>query len=132
MNVARVAVRVLGSALIILGLLFWTGNALALIPVHILLGILLVLSLWTLAVLAARNGEQPALVALAIAWGLIVPILGLSQDQLLIGPAHWVVKVLHLLVGLGAIALAEVLARRSMGRILFQRLRPEAQTAHGG
>src|SRR5437016_11017641 len=117
MTIPRVVVLALGSALILLGLLFWTGKALALIPVHMLLGILLVLSLWTLAVLAARSGEQPALVALAIAWGLIVPILGMTQDELLTGPAHAVIKVLHLLVGLGAIALAEVLARRGLARL---------------
>jgi len=45
MNVVRVVVRVLGSVLIVLGVLFWTGNALALIPVRMLLGILLVPSL---------------------------------------------------------------------------------------
>jgi hypothetical protein len=131
-NVTRVLVRVLGSALIILGLLFWTGNGLAFISVHMLLGILLVLSLWTLAVLSARAGEQPGFVGLAIAWGVIVPILGLTQDQLLPGPAHWVIKVLHLLVGLGAIGLAEVLARRSLARIRDPGPRPTTQPAHGG
>ena len=46
---------------------------------------LVVLSLWTLALLSARASERPGLVALAIGWGLIVPILGLTQDQLLPG-----------------------------------------------
>src|SRR5438067_12793495 len=103
MTIPRVVVLALGSALILLGLLFWTGNALALIPIHMLLGILLVLSLWTLAVLAARTGEQPGFVGLGIAWGLIVPILGLTQDQLLPGAAHWTIKALHLVVGIAAI-----------------------------
>ena len=49
MNVARLLVRALGSVLIILGVLFWSGNALALIPVHMLLGILLWLRTGTLA-----------------------------------------------------------------------------------
>src|SRR5689334_6596027 len=123
-QVARVIIRALGSALIILGLMFWTGNALALIPVHMLLGILLVLTLWTLAFLAARAGEQPAVVGLALLWGLVVPILGLTQDQVLPGDVHWIVKVLHLLVGVGAIALAERMARR--GLALSTRLRSEA------
>jgi len=116
-NVARVAIRGLGSIMIILGLLFWSGNALALIPVHMLLGILLVLTLWTLTILAARLGERPGIVALAVVWGLIVPILGVTQDQLLIGPLHWIIKVLHLLVGLAAIGVAEALARRALAQL---------------
>ena len=76
------------------------------------MGFLLVLGLWTLAALAARAGAQPSLVALAAVWGLIVPILGLNQDRLLAGSAHWLIEVLHLLVGLGAIGQAEGLAAR--------------------
>jgi hypothetical protein len=52
----------------------------------------------------------------AIVWGLIVPILGLNQDRLLVGSAHWVIEVLHLLVGIGAVGLAESLARSIKAR----------------
>ena len=131
MKVIRLVIRVLGSALIILGVFFWTGNALALVPVHMLFGILLVLLLWTLAVLAARTGEPPGLVAFAIAWGMIVPILGLTQDQLLPGALHWIIKVLHLLLGLGAIGVAEMLTRRGLARTQEQRL-TASLAAHGG
>jgi hypothetical protein len=111
-TIAQMLVRITGLILIVLGILFWTGNADALIPVHALLGFVLVLSLWTLAGLAARAGVQPGLVALAAVWGLIVPIVGGTQDQLLPGNAHWVIQVLHLLLGLGALGLAEGLAVR--------------------
>ena len=123
MKIATTAVQMLvrlsGLILISLGVLFWTGHALTLIPVHMLVGFVLVLSLWTLAVLAARAGVHPAFVALAIVWGLIVPILGLTQQRLLPGEAHWVIQVLHLLVGLGAIGQAEGLAARIKGRQPF-------------
>jgi hypothetical protein len=109
---ARTLVRVCGVVQLVLGGLFWTGNALDLVPLHMLVGFLLVLGLWTLAALAARAGVQPSLVALAAVWGLIVPILGLNQDRLLAGSAHWLIEVLHLLVGLGAIGQAEGLAAR--------------------
>jgi hypothetical protein len=46
------------------------------------------------------------LVAVALIWGLIVPILGVTQTRLLPGPAHWLIQTLHLLVGLVAIGLA--------------------------
>jgi hypothetical protein len=76
-----------------------------------------VFGLWTLAALAARAGVRPPLVALAAVWGLIVPILGLTQTRLLVGSAHWLIEVLHLLVGVGAIGLAEGLAARIKERL---------------
>jgi hypothetical protein len=111
-TIANWLARLAGLTAIVLGLLFWTRTALALLPIHMLAGLVLVLSLWTLAGLAARAGVQLSLVALAIVWGLIVPILGLTQTGLLPGPLHWVIQVVHLLVGLGAISLAERLAGR--------------------
>jgi hypothetical protein len=114
---AQMLVRTFGVIQLVLGGLFWTGNALDLVPLHMLVGFLLVLGLWTLAALAARAGVRPPLVALAAVWGLIVPILGLNQDQLLVGSAHWVIEVLHLLVGLGAIGQAEGLAARIRERL---------------
>lgn len=114
--VLQMMVRIVGAILIVLGVLFWTGNADALIPVHMLLGIALVLMLWTLAVLAALGGVHWGLVVLALVWGLIVPALGLTQTRLLPGSAHWVIQVIHLLVGLGAIGQADNLARRIRSR----------------
>jgi hypothetical protein len=111
-TVAQWLVRVTGLIQIVLGLLFWTGNQLTLVPVHMLVGLILVLSLWTLAFIAARSGVQPGFVAIAFLWGLVVPILGVEQGQILVGSAHWLVKVLHLLVGLVAIGMAEGLGRQ--------------------
>jgi hypothetical protein len=112
-TVAHWLVRLTGLIQIVLGILFWTGNALTLIPVHMLSGFVLVLSVWTLAVLAARAGVSRGFVVLVIVWGVIVLVLGLTQTQLLPGDFHWVIQVLHLLVGLGAIGQAEGLATRS-------------------
>lgn len=114
--VAQMTVRLTGLTQIILGVLFWTGHADALIPVHMLIGSVLVLALWTLAILGARAGVNPGLVALALAWGFIVPVLGLTQTRLLPSAGHWVIQVLHLLVGLAAIAQAEGLAARIMAK----------------
>jgi hypothetical protein len=52
-------------------------------------------------------------VAFASLWGLLVVVLGLTQGRLLTGDVHWVIQVLHLLVGLGAIGQAEGLGRRA-------------------
>jgi hypothetical protein len=114
---AQMLVRATGVIQLVLGGLFWTGNALDLVPLHQTVGFLLVFGLWTLAALAARAGVRPPLVALAAVWGLIVPILGLTQTRLLVGSAHWLIEVLHLLVGVGAIGLAEGLAARIKERL---------------
>lgn len=111
-TILQILVRIIGPIQIVLGVLFWTGNADALIPLHMLLGITLVLLLWILAVLGAIAKVSPAIVTLALVWGLIVPILGIAQLQLLPGSTHWIIQVVHLLVGLVAIGLADTLARQ--------------------
>src|SRR5262249_54311970 len=105
-------VRVVGAIMIVLGLSFWTGNLVRLIPLHMLLGITIVLALWALATLGAVAHVPRGLAAAGFAWGLITPLLGVTQDGLLPGPAHWVIQAAHLLVGIGAIGLAESLARQ--------------------
>ena len=72
----QMAIRAVGVVQLVLGILFWTGNALGLVDLHQLLGIVLVLALWTQAVLAARAGVQPGLVAAAAVWGLLVVVVG--------------------------------------------------------
>jgi hypothetical protein len=113
----QMAIRAVGVVEIVLGLLFWTGNALGLVDLHQLLGILLVLGLWTMAALAHRAGVPAGLVAAAALWGLVVPIVGLTQRELLPGSAHWVIQVIHLLLGIGLLALAESLATRAKSRL---------------
>jgi hypothetical protein len=100
-----------------LGLAFWTGNLLGLVDLHQLLGILLVLALWTLAALAHRAGVPGGLVAAAGVWGLVVVIVGLTQRELLTGSAHWVIEVVHLLLGIGLVGLAERLATMARARL---------------
>jgi hypothetical protein len=120
LKVAQMLVRITGVLLLILGLLFWSGDALGLIPVHMLLGLVFVLSLWLLAAVASQAGIPAGMAAGVAVLGLIVLILGLVQDSLVPGAAHWVIQVLHLLVGLVAIASAEMIG----GRLRRRRLAP--------
>jgi hypothetical protein len=113
----QMAIRVVGVVQIILGLAFWTGNLLGLVDLHQLLGILLVLGVWTQAALAARAGVPAGMVAGAVVLGLIVPIVGLTQRELLPGSAHWVIQVVHLLLGLGLLGMADSLAARAKARL---------------
>ncbi|HZD37857.1 MAG TPA: hypothetical protein VE664_04380 [Actinomycetes bacterium] len=112
-TIARGLVRLTAIVQIVLGVLFWSGNATGLIDLHQLSGIIMVLSLEVLVLAAARAGVDRRLVVIAGIWGVVVVALGLSQTSLLQGSAHWVIEVLHLLVGLAAIGQAEALATRT-------------------
>ena len=118
---AQPVVGLIGLVMITLGLLFWSGNAPSLVPLHMLLGLLLVALLWTLAIMGARAHVPAGLVVLGIVWGFVVPTLGLLQTGLLTGGLHWIVRATHLLVGLVAIGLAEGLAA-SIKRVSAARL----------
>lgn len=104
---AQMTIRISGVLLIGLGAFIWTGNFDQLIPYHRILGFILVIALWTLCVLAARAGVSTGLVAAAAVWGLIAPILGLTQTSILTGGYHWIIQIVHLLIGLGAIGWGE-------------------------
>jgi len=113
----QMGIRVLGVVQLVLGIIFWTGNALGLVDLHQLIGILLVLGLWTQAAMAHRAGVPGGLVAGAAVYGLLVPIVGLTQRDLFPGSAHWVIQVIHLLLGIGLLAVAESLATRAKARL---------------
>jgi hypothetical protein len=119
--VAQNLVRFCGVVQLGLGLLFWSDHLQSLLVVHIVVGLVLVLALWTLAVIAAFCRSSPfGQVVVAAVWGLLLAIFGLTQDQMLTSGAHWVVQVLHLLVGLTAIGLGEALGggiRRAAGPV---------------
>jgi uncharacterized membrane protein len=104
---ARMGIRITGTLLIILGIILWTGNADGLKGIHILIGLLLIICLWILAYGGARNGADTWLVVTAVIWGFITPALGLAQENIATGSGHWVIQVVHLLVGIAAIGLGE-------------------------
>ncbi len=110
---ARWAVRILGLAMLVMGLIIWTGGADGLIPIHMLVGFAFVLALWADAYVCYRAGVPASLAAGAVVLGLILPVVGLTQQQLLPGGAHVLVQVLHLALGAAAIGLGDAMARRA-------------------
>lgn len=111
-TISQMTIRSAGVLQIALGLLFWADIATLLVPVHMLIGLVFVLSLWALAVLATRRGAGAALPGLAGVWGVVIVALGVTQTEILRGDLHWIVEVTHLVVGLAGIAIAELLVRR--------------------
>ena len=107
-------VRICGLLALILGILFWTSTAPdSLIPVHILLGILVTLALFALgyAIGTVRSGNW-GLGATAFILGLIVIVFGFAQRGLLDSSFGVLVKIIHLLFGLAAIGLGEMIGAR--------------------
>ncbi len=112
----RVSLMVLRIAVLfnlITGIIFWTGNADPLQIVHIVVGIIAVLALWTLGIMQGLRGGNYGLVAAAIVVGLLLVFVGLFQKGWLTDSNHWIIQVIHLLLGIAAIGLGEMIGGRS-------------------
>lgn len=121
--------RISGVLALILGIVLWISNNDALnstlIAIHAPLGILVTLSLWVLGyAIGTTRGGNWGLAAGAFVIGLLVTGLGLSQMGILPDSSvHWIVQVVHLLFGLAAIGMGEMIAGR------YKRLNVATQTA---
>jgi hypothetical protein len=124
----RITIMVLRVAVIltlILGVLVWFDIAKSgLTGIHMLLGIIVVLSLWVLGgfIITTKGGIGVGIGAFVL--GLIVLLFGLTQKGILAGSSlHWIIQVIHLLFGLSAAGLGEAIAGR------YKRLQVATQTA---
>ena len=112
-QIASIVLRVCGILAVILGLLFWTGNGLSLLPVHMLLGLLVVLALWVIGIgQAVAPGGSWSLAVTALVLGALVIAVGMRQSSLLVGQFHWVIQVIHLLLGVLAVGIGQIGAAR--------------------
>ena len=112
-RIASIVLRLSGALAVILGILFWSGNALNLIPIHMLLGLLVVLSLWIVGIgQAFSSGGSWPLAGGTLLLGLLVIVVGMRQSSLLVGPFHWVIQVVHLLLGILAVGIGQIAVAR--------------------
>jgi hypothetical protein len=112
-RIASIVLRLGGVLAVILGILFWSGNALNLLPIHMLLGLLVVLALWIVGIgQAFSSGGSWPLAGGALLLGLLVIVVGMTQSSLLVGPFHWVIQVVHLLLGILAVGIGQIAAAR--------------------
>ncbi len=86
-RIASVVLSFAGLLALILGLLFWINSALNLIQMHMLLGLLAVGALWVIGI-------------------------GRTQSSLMVGAFHWVIQVIHLVLGLLVIGMGHMGAAR--------------------
>jgi len=95
---------------IIVGIGLWTGHLNSFVNMHRAVGMLFVLALWIIAVIALAQRRAVGLAAFAIVWGVLVAGFGFSHQGILIGEWHWVIRVLHLVIGIASMPIAERLA----------------------
>jgi hypothetical protein len=102
---------------LVLGILFWVN----VLPVndmwqgiHMLFGILVMIALWVLGIviLTAPKGRSVGLGIGALVLGIIAIIVGLNQQSWDQTSTHWIIQVIHLLIGLCAIGLGEAISGR--------------------
>jgi len=110
-TVFRWILRVSALLALILGGINWDGNASdALVNVHMTLGLLVTISLLVIGFMfGTAKGGNWGLASLAIVWGILVVALGASQ---LSYTPSLLVKIIHLLLGVLAIGVGEVVAGR--------------------
>ena len=65
-----------------------------------------------LAAMGARGPVKPTFAAGALLYGFVVVMFGMRMGGFLPGGAHVLIQVLHLLLGLGVIGLAESIAAK--------------------
>ena len=111
-RVLNIVLSAAGAVALILGLAMWGGLLYGLLGVHMAMGTIVVLGLWALAVMALARNVARGMAVAALVWGVATLALGPMQTHLMVGGLHWLVQVVHLLLGLGALGLGAMLAGR--------------------
>jgi hypothetical protein len=112
-RIASFVLSLAGLLALVSGLLFWAGVALNLISIHMLLGFLAVGALWVVGIgQALIKGGSWMIAACALVAGAILIVIGMIQSTLMVGKFHWIIQVVHLLLGLLTIGLGHMGAAR--------------------
>jgi hypothetical protein len=110
-TICSFVVRIGGSLALLLGILRYLNIGPNLVQLHMTLGILVVLALWTLATIYARTPNANLGMAIgASVIGLLLLVLGVTQQGLLINDFHWVIQLIHVLLGVTVIGMGEMLS----------------------
>jgi hypothetical protein len=79
--------RIAGSVALVLGLLIWAFQ-LDIINIHMLFGLIVTLVLLVISFLAAFTRGLRLLGIIGIVYAFILPLLGVNQETLLVGPQY--------------------------------------------
>lgn len=120
LKITQMVLRTVVLLALILGITFWINPVLvdtspAMKGIHMLLGILAVLSLWTISIIAGLQKKSGFGVAIgAFVLGLVVLFVGLWQEQWKSDETSVIlINTLHLLLGLATIGFGEMIGGRA-------------------
>jgi hypothetical protein len=111
-RIIQIIAGIAGLLALVLGLSMWFAQTYAVLPVHMILGLIVTLGLLITSILALLTNGLRVLGAIGIIYAVFVPVFGLTQASILPGDLHWLIRIAHLLVGLGAMALIGNIGRR--------------------
>ena len=110
---ASMILSIAGLLALLLGLLFWVGIAMNFISLHMLLGLLAVAALWLIGVgQAIAKGGSWAIAIIALVTGALTLYVGLYQSAMIVGASHWVIQVIHLVLGVLIVGLGHMATAR--------------------
>jgi hypothetical protein len=108
-RIASIVLSFAGLLALILGVLIWTGTALNLVQMPMLLGLLAVGALWVIGIgQAFSTGGSWIIATCALVVGGVLMFIGLTQASLMVGAFHWVIQLLHLTLGLLVIGIGHI------------------------
>jgi len=103
--------RIAGAGAMLLGWLYMVFG-LEILPIHIVLGITLAVSMMGLGLALVRWPQARRLGVGAVGYAAFISAFGAEQTALLIGPLHGLIQGAHLVLGLGAVLLVQKMAAR--------------------
>ncbi|GHO72818.1 hypothetical protein KSD_05890 [Ktedonobacter sp. SOSP1-85] len=110
-RILQIIVGIAGLCTLVLGLLIWIAN-IDLTDIHMLFGLFVTLGLLVMSIIALTARGLRIWGMVGIVYAIILLIFGGLQFNLLVGNLHWLIQVLHLLVGIGAIVLTGAFGAR--------------------
>ncbi|MDQ3700224.1 MAG: hypothetical protein M3442_04795 [Chloroflexota bacterium] len=112
-RVASIVLRAGALVNLILGFAVWAGWAESMVLAHMVLGLVVIVAAWTLALPeATAPGGNRAVAVAAVVLGLLLPVIGMLQLSVEPGAAMWAMRALHVLTAIGIIGVGEAAVAR--------------------
>ena len=103
-------VRIAGLGALALGVSFWFASARPPLSLHMTLGGVVAFVLAILAVWALIDRVRIPAAIVALLWAAAVVYVGTMQESWVGAGSHPIIEIVHPLLGIGAIGMAEMLA----------------------
>lgn len=110
-RILQIIVGLAGLCALVLGLFIWIANS-DLTDIHMLFGLLVTLGLLVMSIIVFTARGLRIWGMAGIVYAIIVLVFGETQSNILTGNLHWLIQTLHMLVGIGAMALTGALGAR--------------------